>query len=131
MSTHDVLNIMQPAMVMAVMMRMVMAMFVLVAVFMLVAMFMLVAVFMRVAVFVRMVMRMLVMIVMTFFLLAMYHHSHMRSGDPAFYRRFRFENNARNPQLIEFLYQFIGIGQQFKQCSRQHISCRTHTAIKI
>lgn len=125
MSTHNVLNIMQSAMVMAVMMRMVMAMFVLVAVFMLVAVFVLVAVFML------MIMRMLVMTVMTFFLLAMYHHSHMRSGDPAFYGRFCFENNARNPQLIEFPYQFIGIGQQFKQCSRQHISCRTHTAIKI
>jgi hypothetical protein len=124
---HDMFDIVQTAVMMAVAMVMVMAMVMLVV--MVMAMVMLVVMVMVVMMLV--VMRMTVMMICLSFFHTVNSDRHMGSGDTALHRGFRLKSHAREAERIEFLDKLLGIGQQFQESCRQHIAGGPHAAIKV
>ena len=66
-----------------------------------------------------------------FFLLTVKDHSHVSSRYPRFLYNIRSVFGLRDPERIEFSEHFLPVLKQLQQSSSEHVSCSSHTQIKI
>ena len=64
------------------------------------------------------------------FLLPLHRNTHPGAGDAAAGDLFRGVHHAGNSQTIELLYKGLRLGKQLQQRRCEHISCRSHIALK-
>ena len=65
------------------------------------------------------------------FFLSIHKHADMRSVYSAFHRGFLFKTHVGHMEPVQFLQGLFRIRCQFEECSCQHISGCTHSAIDI
>ena len=108
---HDMLNIVQAAVLVMVVLAVVVVMLV------------------------RMLMVVFMLVMMAEHLLgllfAVDSHRHVRAADAAFDRVLADVLHAGDPQRVQFLYKALRIGQQLQQSRRQHVARRAHAAVEI
>ena len=72
-----------------------------------------------------------VMDIVAFFFLSIYSHGHVGSCDPAFNCGLCLNTDIFKTQLIHFFQESLFVRAYFIKSCHEHISCCSHTAIKI